>query len=242
MNIEIWLFGLFWVIVAGFARGLAGFGGALILVPTLSLIFPTQQVVATVILLEILAGASLVPEAVTKAQWRKLLPLVVSAALMVPCGAYLLTLLKPDLINQIIGGLILGFTLLLLLLGKRRFGQPSITVTFGVGAMSGILTGLGGIGGPPIVLYAMSGNNSAANNRANFIIFFALTQSIALLVYGLSGILTLEVWRLFALFVPALIIGLFLGRLCFKKIDEKLFRKFVLLLLLVVSAMSLVNS
>ena len=143
--------------------------------------------------------------------------------------------------RRMIGGLILTFVLLLLLAGKRRFIPVSLPFTLGVGAISGVLTGLGGIGGPPVVLYEMSGDNLAAANRANFIVFFALTQGMALISFGLSGVLTAPVWQLFVQFVPALIVGLLLGRFCFRRVNERLFRRFVLSLLLGVSAVALLT-
>ncbi|MEO0537559.1 MAG: sulfite exporter TauE/SafE family protein [Cyanobacteria bacterium P01_A01_bin.123] len=239
MGIETWLIGLGIVAIAGFIRGFAGFGSAMILAPALSLLFEPQQAVATIILLEMTAGAGLVPEASKKAKWQAVLPLVLSAMVMVPVGAHFLSLLEPNLIRRIMGGLILGFVLLLMI-GKSHYSKPHLMLTSAVGALSGFLTGLTSMGGPPIVLYEMSGENSAAANRANFIIFFALTQFIALMSYWTSGILTIAIWQLFAKFVPAFGMGLLVGRFCFKQVNEVLFRRFVLGLLLVVAVMALV--
>ena len=66
MCIENLLIGLAMVAIAGFTRGFSGFGSAMILAPGLSLLFNPQQIIATVILLEITAGVGLLPEAVKK--------------------------------------------------------------------------------------------------------------------------------------------------------------------------------
>lgn len=211
----------------------------MILAPSLSLLFPPQAIVATVILLEMTAAAGLIPEAIHQARWREVLPLTLSAMVLVPVGAHFLALLEPTLVRRLIGGLILGFVLLLLT-GKSHYSHPRLVLTYSVGALSGFLTGLAGIGGPPIVLYQLSGDNSAAANRANFIIFFALTQLIALIAYWISGILSISVLRLFASFVPVFLLGLWLGRFCFKRVDETRFRRFVFGLLLVIGALALV--
>ncbi len=239
MAIGTWLLSLGVVAIAGFTRGFSGFGSGLILAPALSLLFNPQQVVATVVLLEMTAGASLLPEAVQRARWREVLPMALSAIVMVPVGAYCLALLEPTLMRRIIGGLILGFALLLSM-GKIHHAQPRLSLTSGIGALSGFLTGLAGVGGPPVVLYQLSGTNPAAANRANFIVFLALTQLIALGSYWASGLMSPAVWTLFIRFVPAFGVGLLLGRLCFKRVDEALFRRFVTGLLFTVAVLALV--
>jgi uncharacterized membrane protein YfcA len=235
-----WLLSLGIVAIAGFVRGFSGFGAGLILAPALSLLFNPQQVVATVVLLEMAAGAGLVPQALSKTRWREVLPLVLGAVVMVPVGAHFLALLDPTLMRRIIGGLILGFVVLMLT-GKSHYDQPRLVLTVGVGSLSGFLTGLAGIGGPPIVLYQMSGSNPAAANRANFIVFFALTQVIALGSYWAQGLMSIAVGTLFLSLMPAFVVGLLVGQRCFKQVDEVLFRRVVTGLLLTVAVLALVT-
>lgn len=239
MGIEIWLISLGVVAIAGFTRGFSGFGSGLILAPALSLLFNPQLAVATILLIDMTAGAGIVPGAVQKTKWRQILPLALSAMVMVPVGAHFLALLDPTPLRRIIGGLILGFVLLLLS-GKSRYTHPHLALTSGVGALSGFLTGLAGIGGPPIVLYQMSSSNLAAANRANFIVFFALIQLIALGSYWASGLISVAVGGLFIRFLPAFFLGQLLGQMCFKRVDETLFRRFVIGLLLTVAVLALV--
>lgn len=239
MGIGVWLVSLGILAIAGFTRGFSGFGSAMIAAPALSLFFSPQQAVVTVILLETIAGVGLVPAAVPKTLWREVFPLTLSAMVMVSVGAYFLAWLEPMLMRKLMGGIILAFVWLLWT-GKSHYNQAHVSLTSLVGAVSGFLTGLAGIGGPPIVLYSMSGNNAAAANRANFIIFFAFTQAIALLSFWLSGLLSNAVWRLFLAVAPAFGLGLILGQMCFKHVDERLFRQVVLALLLVFSLLAIV--
>lgn len=238
MDISTWLISLAVVAIAGFTRGFSGFGSGLILAPALSLLFNPQLVVVTILLIEMTAGAGLVPGALQKTKWKQVLPLVLSAVVMVPVGAHFLALLEPTLLRRIIGGLILGFVLLLS--GKSRYTHPRLALSAGVGALSGFLTGLAGIGGPPIVLYQMSSSNLAAANRANFIVFFALIQLIALGSYWASGLMSVAVGGLFLRFLPAFFLGQLIGQLCFKRVNEALFRRFVMGLLLTVAVLALV--
>lgn len=234
-----WLLAMGLVAIAGFTRGFSGFGAGLILAPSLSLLFPPQQVIAAVLLLEMTAAGGLIPEAVHQTKWSEVVILALSAAVMIPVGTYFLSILEPTLMRRVIGALILGFVALLTT-GNRYFPKSQISVTSGIGALSGFLTGLAGIGGPPIVLYQMAGENTAAINRTNFISFFALTQFVALISYWLSGLLSKEALLLFAHFAPIFLLGLFLGGFCFKRVNESLFRKFVFGLLLIAAVLALI--
>lgn len=234
-----WILGIVLVAIAGYVRGFSGFGSAMILTPGLSLIFTPQQAVATVLLLEIIASVRLMPGAIPKTKWAEVLPMAIAAMLVVPAGVICLSLLDPDLMRRIIGGLILGFVLLLLT-GQHYQGQPHITVNFLVGALSGFLTGLAGMGGPPIVLYQLSGDDTAVENRANFISFFALTQIFALLSYWASDLLTVFIFQRFLAFLPVSLLGLILGQLSFKSVSESLFRKIVLTMLIAIALSTLI--
>jgi uncharacterized membrane protein YfcA len=86
----------------------------------------------------------------------------------------------------------------------------------------------------------MSSNNTAAANRANFIVFFAFTQIMALISFWLSGILSITVWQLFLGFVPVFILGLLLGQFCFNRVNEAFFRQVVMALLLVFALLAIV--
>jgi hypothetical protein len=233
-----WVLGIGLVAVAGYVRGFSGFGSAMVLTPGLSLIFSPQQAVATVILLEMVASIGLIPEAIPKTKWPEVLPMAIAAVMIVPVGAIFLSLLDPDLIQRIIGGLILGFVLLLLS-GKHYQGQPHIVINFLVGALSGFLTGLIGIGGPPIVLYQLSGEDTAVENRANFISFFALTQIAALASYWINDLLTIAIFQRFLIFLPVSLFGLVLGKFSFKHVSESLFRKCILTMLIIIALLTL---
>lgn len=233
-----WWLSIGLVAIASFTRGFSGFGSAMILTPGLSLFFPPQQVVASVILLEMTAAASLLPEAIPKTRWQAVLPMAMAAVVLVPVGTLGLSLLDPTMMRRLLGGLIIVFVGLLLT-GKRYQGQPHVSVNLGVGALSGFLTGLTGMGGPPIALYHLSGDESAADNRANLISFFAIIQAVTLLSLWISGLLVTVVFQRFLVLLPIYFLGLLLGRFLFKQVSETLFRKFVLIMMFAIALLAL---
>ncbi|NEO28029.1 MAG: sulfite exporter TauE/SafE family protein [Kamptonema sp. SIO4C4] len=232
------LIGISLVMIAGVIRGFSGFGSAMILAPSLSLLFNPQQVVATILLLEIIASVGLIPEALPQIKWQQVLPMALAAIVTIPVGTYFLVLLDPDLMRRIIGGLLLIFVLLLWV--SQRLHVPSrMSLSYGVGALSGFLTGLTGMGGPPVVLYELSRRGTVAANRANLISFFALTQFVALGVYYFKGILSMVVFQRFLLFFPSFLVGLIIGSFLFKWVNENLFRNLVFGFLVIIGLLAI---
>src|SRR5436189_148985 len=63
-------------------------------------------------------------------------------------------------------------------------------VNYVVGALSGFAGGATTLAGPPIALFWLGGGADVATFRANVIAFFALTEGLAILVYGARGLYT----------------------------------------------------
>jgi uncharacterized protein len=57
--------------------------------------------------------------------------------------------------------------------GCRYEGEEKLLPTLSVGAVSGALMAATSMGNPPVLLYMLAGQDSAARNRANIIAYFA---------------------------------------------------------------------
>ena len=227
------------VLLAGFMRGFTGFGGGLVMVPTLTLIMGPPAAVAIAMLMETLATARMIPGAVKMWNWRAMLPLSIGAVVLIPFGNYLLIHSDPNFIRRFIAILVI-FYALVLLAGFRYTGPRRASISGGVGLVAGFINGLGGMGGPPIVLYLMSGSDSAAQNRAN-IQFYALSiQFAAIASLTLQGVIVAEtLWRC-ALFAPFSFLGVWLGSRLFSRASDQIYRRVALAFLLVVGVYVLI--
>ncbi|AFZ50041.1 sulfite exporter TauE/SafE family protein [Dactylococcopsis salina] len=235
-----WIIGIILVIVASTLRGLSGFGSAMILTPGLSILFNPQEVVVTVISLEIVATAILLPNAISKTKWQEVFPMSFAAILMIPVGVIFLNKLDAELIRMLIGILLL--VTVFLLFNSDRYNldiKPSVSLNLAVGAFSGFLTSLTSMGGIPIVLYQFLLSDSATEKRATFISFFAFTQIIALISYLITDLLSMQVIQMFLYFSPVFIAGIFLGRFLFTYVKETVFNKLIIYLLFIMSLLAL---
>jgi uncharacterized membrane protein YfcA len=100
-----------------------------------------------------------------------------------------------------------------------------------VGAASGLANGAFGIGGPPVILFYFSSPAGNAVSRASVISYFLATDIIGLAFLARENLITFEsIWRA-AIFLPALLAGIWLGARSFKHADPDRFRHWVLAIL-----------
>jgi uncharacterized membrane protein YfcA len=108
------------------------------------------------------------------------------------------------------------------------------------GALSGTLTGICGIGGPPVILLLLAGPWSTAKSRATLIGFFAVTQLVAAVTYTAEGLVDGAVaWRTLLL-APVFLLSARGGARLFTCFDERTARRAMLILLALLASSGLI--
>ena len=237
---QVLLLGLF-VFVAGIVRGCIGFGfSALVVASGTQFIEPTL-VIPLVVLLEIAASLQMALRAWREVRWDTLRPLMYGVILGTPLGVGILSITPEDTIRLILSLMILCMTLTLGA-GYVYHGPMSRTVLGGVGTVSGIFNGVAAIGGMPVAIFLASAKLPIRNVRATMVVFFLLTE----LVFLASGIVgNLYRWSIVNTFMLAclpLAAGLTVGTVLFGRLDERILRRIVLAVLLVLSAIGVLRA
>jgi hypothetical protein len=225
-------------LIAGLARGFSGFGAALIFVPLASAITSPQMAAPLLLVVDGVVAAPLIPAAWRRADRTEVAVMAIGAAAGIPAGVWALTHLPPLTLRWIIVGLAL-IMVLLLASGWRYRGTPAKPVTAIVGALSGIFSGVAQIGGPPVVSYWLGGQAPPETIRANIILFFAASAVIALVFYGQSRLLGLDILILALLIGPGYGLGLWLGSRMFGWANPDTFRRACLALIAAALVLSL---
>ena len=209
--------------VAGTARGFSGFGSALIFMPLASSIAAPRLVAALLLIIDFVAAAPLVPNAWKHADRQATAVMVAGALVGVPIGTLLLSRLDPVTTRWIISAFV--FALLMLLLSDWRYrGKHHAAISIGIGAVSGLCSGLAQTGGPPIVGYCLGRPIPSAIARANILLFFAASDMFSVVSYALAGLVTADALRFSCLVGPVYGLGVWLGAALFGRASEKLFR------------------
>lgn len=223
------------VFLAAIVRGFSGFGFSLLAISALSLLYPPQQIFPPIFLMEIAASLHLLPSVWRHIHWRSMAPLLAGAVIGTPVGVWFLsTLPAPPL--QIALGLFVLLSVSLMAAGYSFRGMPGPGMTVAAGLAAGIANGAFGIGGPPVILFYFASPAGAAAGRASLVMFFLALDVIGLgFMSGMADLVGKDTLVRAALYLPALLAGIWVGGHAFRKTDEAKFRRVILALLAVLA-------
>jgi uncharacterized membrane protein YfcA len=120
--------------------------------------------------------------------------------------------------------------------------MPGPLASTAAGAASGLANGAFGIGGPPVILFYFASPAGNIAGRASVIAFFLATDLIGLTFQSREGLVTWDAFIRALTFLPALLVGVWLGARSFKGADPQVFRKWVLTILAVLAVATLVKA
>ncbi len=217
-------------LAGGMFRGFAGFGGGLLMAPLLTLIHRPEDVVPALIVIGLVGDCRLLPEVWREVDFQRVKWVAGPAFIGLPVGIFALATLDSDVVRPFLNCVVL---VLVILLGRgiqfRRAERPIVLAPAGL--ISGILTGIGGIGGPPVVLTFLSINEPAAKTRANMIAFFAISGTVALVMMIGAGVFSELGQKLAILCVLPYFAGIHAGSRRFRKSGAESYRTTALVFL-----------
>ncbi|MCR9222362.1 MAG: sulfite exporter TauE/SafE family protein [Alphaproteobacteria bacterium] len=225
----IWPVAAATVFVAGFVKGMAGFGSALVMMPVLSALVGPPAAVAILQLVDGPLAWAMVPGALRKCQLKPVLLLAGGAALGMPLGILVLKAADPEILRFAIAGVVLVMAALLAS-GWRYRGRPTARLSAGTGLLAGVMGGSTGIGGPPVVLFWLGSQADGASVRANLAVYFATGTIIGLTTLIAAGLVTRTVLLQAATLAPLFALGMAMGAGVFAHLSDGGFRRAALAL------------
>ena len=105
----------------------------------------------------------------------------------------------------------------------QKFIRPTEGWQLGTGTASGIMGGLFGMHGPPVVLYLINSEPDKEHYMGMIQTYAVLTNLLMLVVRAYNGFVTPTVGMIYLYSCGALVIGVLAGTWVFKRIPGKLF-------------------
>lgn len=228
------------VAIAGIVRGVSGFGGAMVIAPALSVLVDPVSAVVHALALEAVAAVAVLHRLWHRLEARTLMLIGLPALVTIPLGGLLLVGLEPGPIRTMLALTVIGFSTAMLL-GLRFTGEPRTGPAAAVGAASGVLFGATSMGGPPVILYLLSGPSGHATTRANLMAYISAASAVALILPWQAGQIDGATARSVGLLILPYLAAIWAGARLFPLIDERLFRRLTLVFMIGVSVFALLS-
>lgn len=224
----LWAFS---VILAYFVKGLTGFGNTLVVTSMMAYTMENKEITPVELLLTYPANAIMSWRYRKHADWHVWLPLAVLIVLGGIPGMLLLGNLDTHVIKILFGVFVIYMGVDMLISRSDVKKLPKV-VDFLVSLVAGMMCGLFGVGA---MLGAYLGRTmtDTKSYKANLSMVFFVENTMRIVFYALGGLLTLETVKNFAILMPFMGLGLFLGMKSSSVISDKMVRKAVIIMLII---------
>ncbi len=225
------------VLIAGFMRGFVGFGAAMILIMTLSLILGPRAAVAISSLSGVVLVIQLLPETIRTSEKPFVVPFGIATFVAAPFGTLVLVSLDPAIMKMAISVFVLF--MVLMMWSGWRIGGGRVAI-IGTGLAAGFAQGTAGVGGPPAVALALARPGTTVQQRANVLGTVAALAFCGVPPLWYHGMFTAEVVIFSALVLPLYVSGTWLGQRFFSQQGQHIYRAAALWVLAITGGATLV--
>jgi uncharacterized protein len=217
------------VLFASLLQTCTGFGFAIFATPFLLFFYPAQTAIQLNIILSIVLSLLMVPKVRDDVDRVLLGRLVKGSIPGAAAGIGVFVLLNVDLLRLVIGIVVLSLSALLIL-RFRINAKPAWD--FAAGAISGLFTTSLGMPGVPLLLYFSGTELDKATLRSTTLSFFLFIYAVALAMQMLFASTNDQIWFTALALLPSLVVGMLLGQILFRHINQEMFRYLTLFILL----------
>ncbi len=220
-------------LVAAFVSGLSGFAFGLVSLSFWIWRFPLAEVSALVIFGSLVSQATAMPSVLRHLDVKLLTPFILGAIVGLPMGTVLIAHIDLGWFRLGVGLLLMAFAFFQLVIGPRLrpLQGGGFAIETAIGWISGVLGGLVGLSGVAPAMWAVVRGWGKDRQRGLFLAFNSFCHLVALIGLAVAGYITATTLQRFALLLPCLIGGAWLGTRAYGRVSPEQFRRIVLILL-----------
>ena len=224
-------------LVALFVKGLTGFGSALIIVPIFALFMPLNKVVHAIALPLALSNLPMAFSGWKHLPKRAFISSSVSFALGITLGSYWIDDVSDSLLRKVLGATLVIFSIFQLFGGRSVTDMPRIhwAEVFRLSSasfVSGMVAGLVGVGGIPLVIYlSFRYPKEAFRHLSNYT--FLLGAFVQVILFMWHGYYTPDTVQLTLWMLLPTFIGLYFGAVFSKRVSQRTFNQIMGALLMI---------
>ena len=220
--------------ISTLTRSTLGFGDALVAMPFLIIVLGLRTATPLVALVAALISAVILIRNWQIIDFRITWRLILSAACGIPIGLFYLTRVPEFIMQALLGILLIGFSLYNLIQPSLAFCRVPHRLAYGFGFVSGMLGGAYNIVGPVLVMYGHLQRWSPEQFRATLQSCFFPAYGCIVIGHAVTGLLTPQVFTLFGLALPFIILAIVLGNKLHAAMSQRFFLRAVNIVLLLI--------
>jgi uncharacterized membrane protein YfcA len=225
-------------LAGGFVNGLTGFGTALTAIGLWVYTISPPVAASLAIICSVVSQLQTLPMIWHAIEWRRLLPFIVPGLVGVPMGTMLLSQIDPRMFKIGVGVFLISYATYAL---ARKVQMSLIcggrVVDSAMGFGGGVLGGLAGLSGPPLIVWTDICGYTKEYRRSILQTFNLSILTTALISHAFSGLLTQQVGLATIAALPGTVCGAWLGSMVYKRLGNRGFQQVVMAFLLLSGVM-----
>ena len=229
------------IFLGSFFATVSGFGFALVATPLLAMIMPVKWAIIFILVLTVLLRILTMYQVWGEFNWRTVILTSIGSFVGMLPGSKVLRFISITHLQIFLGIVLLAATALMSL----QYTVPIKNKTagrLGAGFLSGFFGACTSVSGPPLVLYFLNEHTDKTEMRANMIWIFGVTGILFVgASYWAGNIAAVGDWSYLYSMIPATFLGVLAGERMFRYLNQQLFRRLSLLIVLVGAVMMLFN-
>lgn len=241
VDVTVIIVGLVIVFIASIVQGATGFGFALTSMPLLAIFIPLDVVVPIMVIFSLITNVLILVKLWSYVRIKKIWLLIVASSVSAPFGTYLLLIIEERVLKITVGLLIILFALVLWKGYSFTIKREKLAL-IPVGFLGGLLNGSLSLSGPPVVLFLTNQKEDKTIFRANITTYALILNVMTIIFFIMGGLIIKQVFSYMFWYFPALIIATFIGVKIGNKVEQALFKKITLLLIIISGFSAIVSA
>jgi uncharacterized membrane protein YfcA len=211
---------------ASFVQRTTGFGFGIFIMTALPFLMPSYAEAVTLSgILSLTSSTVVMIKYLKYVNWKRLLPVLATFLVTSALAIVLLDRIEGRTMRMILGLILILVSLYFSFFKEKlqKIIRPTSAWQMGTGSVSGIMGGLFGMQGPPVVLYLINSEPDKNHYMGMIQTYAVLTNVIMLAVRAYSGYVTPAVGVAYLYSAGGLAIGVLAGNWAFRRLSNNIF-------------------
>lgn len=230
-------------VIAFFVKGLCGFANTMVFTSMLSFATNNIDISPIDLMLSYFTNSAIVVRERKRVEWRIVLPLAGLMFLGLIPGLFFLKNTDAKIVKIGFGVIIvyLGLNMLWRDLHPNQTHKDSKIGIIIIGVLAGVMSGMYGIGAL-LSAYLTRMSKDTRSFKANICTVFLIEDTLRVVMYAVTGIITLAALKRTLMLTPFMALGLFIGIKSANVLNERTARKIVIIMLIISGAALIANN